>query len=343
MDDMLCYFVMELCEKSVVKALEQMQPWPVEADLLRIIYEIMLALKHLQSCSVVHRDVKPDNFLLGGNGGMVTKLCDFGLSSVVGRSNLVSMVGTPPYMSPEMVNSLPYNTKTDMWSLGATAYVMLYGRFPYEPEVRTTANMKRVVARGLPAPQYKPIDAYPQPSTLAERIVRAFLIRNPTKRENAGRALETPLGKELQRAVASRNEQSEMESPVGSRGTARSFLPVVLAAQQEIEVFKSPAGDPTEQHSIDQILEMMRLHQPRARSFTVPTKLPSSQQQQAFHNLSGDALPPLSQQSVGSFGAGLAPCARRFTIGSLTTASVLPEPSEGLPTLLESSPTGSKS
>merc|ERR1719181_2441861 len=128
-----------------------------------------------------------------------------------------------------------------MWSLGATGYVMLYGRFPYEPEVRTTSNMKNVVARGFPAPQYRPIGVYPQPSRLAERIVRAMLVRNPMKREDATRALESPLGKELRDAALNRT------SPDEGGCESISFLPVVLAAQNEIkdEVFQSRKEDPT--------------------------------------------------------------------------------------------------
>lgn len=261
MHERLCYFVMELAEKSVVKALEEMLPYPVEADLLRIIYEMLLALRHLSSLSIVHRDMKPDNFLLGGASGTVTKLCDYGLSSILpANGRLHGVVGTPPYMCPEMINGYAYSTRADMWSLGAAAYVMLYGKFPYEPEVRSTQNMKKVIGRGYPAPEYNQIQGYPQPSKLAERIVRALLVRCPSKREEAERALSSPLGQELEKTILNRDDTNLEKSA--------SFLPVVRAAEMHIQEFRSPPADPTVQHSIDQILEFQRLYTPRARSFS---------------------------------------------------------------------------
>jgi len=289
MQEKLCYFVMEICEKSVVRALEEMLPWPVEADLLRIIYEMLLALRHLSVVAVAHRDMKPDNFLLGGSTGLVTKLCDYGLSAMVPPSGrLQGVVGTPPYMCPEMINGYTYTVKADMWSLGAAAYVMLYGKFPYEPEVRSTAHMKRIISRGYPAPEYLPIEGYPQPSKLAERVVRALLVRSPEKREEVGRALDSPLGQELQKALLDRDDISPDKSA--------SFLPVVLAAEMQIKDFREPPADPTVQHSIDEILAWQRMYAPRARSFSdTLTTFVSSQARSPCETPRGD-----SSKSMGS-------------------------------------------
>lgn len=119
--------------------------------------EISCALKFLHSKGIVYRDLKPENCLLDQNGHLV--LTDFGLSkkSVTEQEpplssstesefesedvqNLHSIIGTPEYCAPEVLQGIPYTKNCDWYSLGCLMYDMLTGKPPH-----TGANHKVIL------------------------------------------------------------------------------------------------------------------------------------------------------------------------------------------------------
>lgn len=101
--------------------------------------EISCALKFLHERGIVYRDLKPENCLLDARGHLV--LTDFGLSkksvdensssSAEDVSELHSIIGTPEYCAPEILQGLPYTRNCDWYSLGCLVYDMLVGKPPY--------------------------------------------------------------------------------------------------------------------------------------------------------------------------------------------------------------------
>lgn len=86
----------------------------------------------------MHRDVKPSNILLH-NG--ILKLADFGFCKPLkdARDLAQTMLGSPIYMAPEILNGEVYTMKADIWSLGVVLYEMLFGFCPFEE--RTIARL----------------------------------------------------------------------------------------------------------------------------------------------------------------------------------------------------------
>ena len=102
-----------------------------ESELKKIARQLVDALHYLHSNRVIHRDMKPQNILIGSNN--VIKLCDFGFARSMSNKTVVlnSVKGTPLYMAPELVQEQPYNHCADLWSLGVILYELFVGTPPF--------------------------------------------------------------------------------------------------------------------------------------------------------------------------------------------------------------------
>ena len=102
-----------------------------EAEVSNIARQLVKALNYLHSQKVIHRDMKPQNVLIGSNG--TVKLCDFGFARAMSSDTtvLTSIKGTPLYMAPELVQEQPYDGSVDLWSLGVICYELFVGQPPF--------------------------------------------------------------------------------------------------------------------------------------------------------------------------------------------------------------------
>lgn len=104
-----------------------------ELEACKIFIETIEALEHIHAMGIVHRDVKPENILLGSQNKV--KLSDFGLSTLIPSdgTKLKEFCGSPLYSSPELFLQKPYiGPEVDVWALGVTLYAMTTGSIPWK-------------------------------------------------------------------------------------------------------------------------------------------------------------------------------------------------------------------
>lgn len=137
-----------------------------EPTIIYIAIEILKALVYLHEHKVIHRDVKPANIFLSQSTVESQKdededeentfrvmLGDFGIAKVLGESPLATtLVGTPYYLSPELISKHLYSTKSDVWSLGVTLYELAAQKRPFTGRTIVSVAMQIVEKQHDPLP-----------------------------------------------------------------------------------------------------------------------------------------------------------------------------------------------
>lgn len=160
--------------------------------------QIARGLGYAHSKGVIHRDLKPSNILLDDQGNAY--LSDFGLAKMMeGSVNITSdgnLVGTPLYMSPEMLRGEVIDTRADIYSLGMVLYHMLVGRPGFDT---TTSNITTLIYTILEKGPTPPSQYNPALTAEVEGVVMRALQRDPAQRferaEKMSSALNGALGR----------------------------------------------------------------------------------------------------------------------------------------------------
>ena len=186
----LVFFVMTYVDGETLGArVRRGGPLPA-AEVMRVTQEVAWALAHAHAHGVVHRDVKPDNILLERDTGRAL-VTDFGIARVVQSLDPAggAPTGTPQYMSPEQARGEAVDGRSDLYSLGVTAYFAAAGRLPFESWSPHTLLMMH--AEQTPPPVRA---AAPRlPGDFAGAVDR-LLAKAPGDRFESGDALAAAIG-----------------------------------------------------------------------------------------------------------------------------------------------------
>ncbi|KAF9941978.1 G2-specific serine/threonine protein kinase [Modicella reniformis] len=215
------YILMEYCEggdlAAVIKRHREKMILIPEVFVWNIMTQLILAL-HECHCGVtkgnesdqptsrpiLHRDLKPDNVFLDSKKNV--KLGDFGLSRSLTnpqRAFAQTYVGTPYYMSPELITDSSYDIKSDIWSLGCIVFEMCALEPPFLADTQAELNAKIKLGRIPMLP--------PQYSQELGLIVRAMLQVNPRKRPTTTELLSNPRIRNTSEDIELKRRTSELE------------------------------------------------------------------------------------------------------------------------------------
>ncbi|CAI5973462.1 unnamed protein product [Closterium sp. NIES-65] len=188
------YLVMELCQGGTLQqAVREQGPFN-EPQAAAVVAAAAEALLQCHSNGIIHRDVKPDNILLGerldvSGGGLPgdVKICDFGISTFFQPGTTCSeIVGTASFLSPEML-AQTYSSPTDIWSLGVLLHLLLSGFLPFRAPTKEAVFEAildgRVDFRAAP---------WPIVSLSAKDLVSRMLTVDPDERITAEEILSHP-------------------------------------------------------------------------------------------------------------------------------------------------------
>jgi len=224
-----------------------------EATIARVFREMLSGICFLHEQHIIHRDIKLDNFLLGGADGQTVKLGDFGLATRFSH-RLTGNCGTSAYKAPEMLQGQIYTEQVDVWSFGVCAYLVLFGDFPYMPDDKGGFETwgkaaEESIRKGYPHPEFSRVPLAvvgcldSQPSAAALSFAKKALVRTPRERWSAKEALTHDFVR-----MDSSGHSAAAEQPSPALKAAIGF------ARMRTKEFGHNPVDPTVQRSLDELL-----------------------------------------------------------------------------------------
>ncbi len=176
------FIIMELLEGQALVDLIDPERRPPLARVKTILVEIASGLQEAHTLGVVHRDLKPENVILTPTR---LKILDFGIARMTGFDKRLTQVGfalgSPLYMSPEQIQGITLDSRSDLYSLGVLAYALIAGREPFDG-----ANATAIAIQHLQQPPPDLRTVRPDLPAGWSETVKKLLAKRPEDRFQTG-------------------------------------------------------------------------------------------------------------------------------------------------------------
>jgi beta-lactam-binding protein with PASTA domain/predicted Ser/Thr protein kinase len=218
------YIAMEYVEGRTLKELlvaRGPSPVGIAIDYTR---QILAALHFAHRNGIVHRDIKPHNVIVDGDGRV--KVMDFGIARA-GTSQMTeagSIIGTAQYLSPEQARGAPVDRTSDLYSTGIVLYELLTGTVPFTGETPVEIAMKHLSQTPQPPSAVRP----EVPRDLDYVVLRA-LAKDPAERYRTAEEMDSDLER-IARGIGVSAETAEAATSVLSRTAVTDALTTVRPA-----------------------------------------------------------------------------------------------------------------
>lgn len=156
-DGAIYFIVMEYIHGDTLKqAIKEKAPFDTKST-VNVALQIASAISHAHKNHIVHRDIKPQNILVGTDG--IVKVTDFGIARAANGATMATSttaMGSVHYFSPEQARGGYVDEKSDIYSLGITMFEMVTGQLPFQANTSVAVAMKQINEELPDIRQYNP-------------------------------------------------------------------------------------------------------------------------------------------------------------------------------------------
>jgi serine/threonine protein kinase len=215
----LLYIVMQYVEGEDLKHLITREGPLPPRPASRIARDVLAGLAAIHEAGIIHRDIKPQNILIGLHG--VARVADFGIARIAEDGALTSTgttMGSASYMAPEQAQAGTLTAATDLYAVGVVLYEMLTGRLPFNAPTAVGLMIAHIQTPPLPPSQIAPAQQIPP---ALDRLVMRALAKQPQDRF----ASATAMRRELTATMDADEAHSMTTQPVMAAGSPTVALP----------------------------------------------------------------------------------------------------------------------
>ena len=213
------YFAMEYINGSTLKQMLALNGRIPPQQMLGITMEIVSALKYAwKEKQIVHRDIKPDNIMMTADGH--AKLADLGLARKITElheDGSTELFGTPQYLAPELLSGATPNAASDIYSLGATLYHALSGRFPFIADTPEAIANLHATAPLIPLKEVAPDISEP-----ISDLIDIMMAKSPEDRYQDYDELEKDIQRVVNGEMPFRTLSADASSESNNASTAKN-------------------------------------------------------------------------------------------------------------------------